>query len=310
MAIELNINLKFIDDTLGISCVEKQLIAIMRYYKLDYKLLFIDSFIDLSNTIKDFYNNKLEYAYYKGLDRLQYTCKLLSIGELKYKKIEVNQLEAMVKKYITNKKPVLICVDPLKIKQPGQIDIPWRREHYVCAYGFSDNSISVIDDFPKRKLDISLSEIKDAYLGTIVIFNKLNNINTCEYNKRLMNKMLKITNMPKIDTENIDCLMPENVEELQRLRDALVIVKISRQRLQLLISYINETINFNNYNEFNQAIDNIIELLSKVYYTTEYYRIRNKINNQYLKRMLRELISYENNWIDNIKLLMREIPAK
>lgn len=298
---KLPMSLSLIDNTLGISCVEKHMVAIMRYCNIQYQAVFLESFVKINDTIEEFYNNKIQYAYYNGLNRIQNTSKSLLISELIDIREEFKDMIKLSQNSISNNLPVLIAVDPIKLPQGNAV--PWRRDHYVCVYGIKSNSLLIIDDMPQRTMEISVEEIKQAYQGNMLIFNKLKGFNKDEYLVRCNKQILQIIELSTVKSIEIDSLIPKDLDSLILFRDALGIIKVSRQRLSEWMNLIDGESGINNYKSMIILIDHTVKLLNKLYCTIEVYRLRKKVNIDVVRNELENIFEAEKSWVASLKQL-------
>lgn len=289
---QLELTTAFFDDTLAITCIENSLVGYLKYLKLPYQSLYCYSYIRLDEVIKDFISYKYDYINYYKLPRLQKVASDLHLAYISVNRISHTEMLQILSQKTNEGIPILLHIDPLKIHNNGQL-IPWRDNHYILAYKIEDEKVYLLDDYPKRQFQMSIGKLNDAYKGEFVFFNIINKFNENDYK----NNVLKVLR----EIKEID-LMPINKEmysfdELIRLRDALGILRITRRRIDTWIRWLNEKYDLNINNEYITYLLKLINILDKLYSIVEFYRLKCKVNNESIEKLLEEAFLYENKWI-------------
>lgn len=299
---KLLINLNLLEDTLGLSCVENHSIAMMRYFGIDYEPIFVDSYVKVKETIEYFYKDKIQYAYYGGIERVIQTSKKLKIFGLENLKLDIDEACLEIEKNIKINIPVLISVDGTKLPREGAI-LPWRKDHYILIINSNRNSYRAMDDIPKRIFDISKDNLKDAFGGNILIPEKLQGFNQEYYLKVCLNKLSEIVDINDIKDNKaaISELIPQNPEELVLFRDAIGVLRISRRRLTSWLMWVDKRLNMGRLDDVISKIIETINVLDKIYSVAEIYRLRGKMDNYNLQKLLNEILTSEESFLSNLK---------
>lgn len=194
---------------LGISCVEIYLLALFERHNVDRNEVFTESYIPLHRLISDFTENvQTNFASYAGLERVQSIAarkKMAEFSNLPCKKNTAFQY------YMYRVKP--------EYKNAGLR--PWRDDHFLLGY-----EGEFYDCYPPSKVLIKdIDALSDFKIG-VRISSDFKGDPSEQYRKLKES----IAGVPYRETD-----VGGIGNDLRRLRDALLIFKISRQRINCIL---------------------------------------------------------------------------
>ncbi|MFF2483004.1 hypothetical protein [Paenibacillus sp. NPDC058071] len=296
MQISLDYSTELLNSSLGISCIENHYMAVLMKNDFPYHAVYYKSFIPVINVVVDFMKNGSSYAYYRGLERLQYTGKQLGLAQTKaYENLDFEKVKQMLETELTVKRlPILMRVDASKIDNVA--DLPWREDHFIMIFGIRDEKVLLMDDFPKRVFEMDFSQLQSAYNDEIILFELLpsNKIRQNAYEQLLIEiQAARIAYDAHAFEQMLESISLDN---LSALRDAVGILKISRRRMESLAASLGEQ-GASLLNELNEAN----RLTEKLYNAIELYRLRKTINSEFIKQSLFSLSALDTQWLSRIQ---------
>ena len=196
--------IEYMKNSLGISCVEIYFLALLKEKKMSYGRMYRESFVEIADVIADFERARCSYATYNGLRRLQDIAR----GD------NLIDMEFGTGKLKKDYDAVLYGVRP-DYKQSGFM--PWRDDHYLLKYGGK-----YYDCYPPSEFIVQNDSIFDGRLIGMTTGPALWGIRGYDVLAEIKYRI----SLSKYKPAGI-ILTPDNLEYV---RDALLIAKISRER--------------------------------------------------------------------------------
>ncbi|MFM9327765.1 hypothetical protein [Paenibacillus mesotrionivorans] len=292
----LNYSIDLLQNTYGITCIENQFISALKYLNAPYQAAYVESYIDLYDTVLSFYKLQIEYSYYKGLDRVQVVSSKLDFAEINSQEESFSNMLITLEHSIHRGCPIFIHVDPKKLPRSGEI-IPWREDHFIALYGLEQKTIYALDDVPRRLIELSYEAVHEAYQGTVIELKLLAGLNRSSYLEKCRDQMKFIASQSKrLPYWNIDDMLQFDEKSIVYLRDALGIVRISRRRIIAWLHWLAGEYGIRIVG-IQEDLATVINSLDRLYAMVEMYRLRNKINYKFINDQFEEMVNLEMAWI-------------
>lgn len=287
-------------NTFGISCVENYYLSILKFLDLPFQSVFYKSYVPVLQTVHDFTDNKFTYLLYYKLERVFVTGKEIGLMQKRSLYSSFDSFTKALENSIINGLPLLAMVDYNKLPKQGNV-APWREDHYVSVIGYSDNSVVLLDDTPARKLEITKALFEGAFMSSYSYFDVLNDYKHEEFKKEAQSYILNsITNEQEVFKE----LVLDN-ENLLYFRDAIGILRISRNRIKLFLEWMVEDTNTLLNTTINN-LDFVINRLDNLFSIIEAYRLRKKIKNDTVNALLLEILEMDCKWKNELSLILKK----
>lgn len=302
--LNLGYTLEDFENVHGITCVENQFLAILKHINEPYALLFMNSYIAISEIFDEFILNNAKYAYFSKLDRVQKTAKDIGLAKLSLVELKYDEMITSLYASIEGGVPLLIQVDPLKLPQLEGV-LPWREDHYISLFGIEEDKVSVLDDIPRRIFSISKEDLKNVYQGYVLEFSKLSSFDQDKAIAMTFEQLKSIAeNVSEDKLYNTNAYNIQSLEDILKFRDALGILRISRRRLSTVLKWQNDNCCNRDFKMTLIELEAMISNLDHLYTTVELFRLRKRINTVKLNDMISIINESEKRW--NV-LLMQEI---
>lgn len=278
------INLTKFDEISSLSCVESYLLFIFDINNIEYKHLYSQSFISFNDLSNDFINRKAKYAFYDGVPRLQETA-------CQYKLIDMESFNSPYINSICETNTFLVIkIKPSFIEKKYGITM-WRDDHYMLIVDCSDEYWTCVNDNPRDIIRMTKSEVLSSlYNGKQIIIKLLGGITT-EIKRSFLNDfrngMSKQKKVYKIDQ------IPNEIS----IRDMIGVLRVLRRRLFEYCSL---------YFECNFMHD-YIKNLDKTYSMIEYLRLRGKLSDDKLQKMIMNIEKKDSELVEIIKEKMKGV---
>lgn len=273
---ELPQDLKFYNNTYGLTCVENILLYILNSANIPYWILYYDSFITFSEIIKCFQKEGIYYETFNGLHTIQNIAD--NEGWVK-----IHSTSDDIEKLISEDTHIAIMVTPQFIK--NKFDrILLREDHYILLSAHTPERITLINDTPKNIFDITVEQLNEIYAGQALkiklIKHSFDNIDYKSKLKKLLLSLMTNDNIPYIE----HC-------DLRKMRDIVGVLKLSRNRLYHLC---------NKYFDM-EFMDSYLKKLEKIYLTIEYRRLRNQNSVDFVNNTFNDILEMDNKFIIILK---------
>ena len=294
----MNINIDFYENVFGISCIENNLLALLRYHSDElHTMLYCESFVELRNVIVEAVNKKHDYLSYRGIKRLNDLSEEINLCKLQFHELSANFLLDLLETD-TLTLPIMIQVNP-EVLDLTSNTLPWRNDHFVLLYKKERDNIYVIDDYPVAMHCLSYEKLNECYMNVFVNFDINNNFAINErYLLKINQELSRIRELNRKKT-----IIEFNICELEsliHLRDALGIMRVSRNRTAEWLKMINKDCGV----KFNPSaiydIHSVVRKLDKLYSIIEYSRLRKKDNAGHIWEQLNEIVILDDEWRKNI----------
>ena len=166
--------------TLGITCVENHYMAVLIQQGFPYPCLFFQNFQTVDKTIHDFIHNKESYIAYRGMKRLHEIGSELGILETTHiRNLCFDEMIYIFNETILRNIPLLVRVDPFQL--PRMVGVPWREDHYIMLIGKDHSNYVILDDYPRRMLSLSETELKNAFRSEVIQFGEIHPMDWDKY---------------------------------------------------------------------------------------------------------------------------------
>ncbi len=292
-------NTDLLENIFGISCVENYYLSVLKFLDLPFQSVFYKSYVPLLQTVHDFIDNKFTYLQYYKLERVFVTGKKIGLMQMHSFDSSFDSFMKVLENNIINGLPLLAMVDYNKLPKQGNI-APWREDHFVSVIGYSDTSVVFLDDTPTRKLEITKALFEDAFMSRYSYFDVLDENKHEEFKKEAQLYIINsITNEQEIFKELV--LGDEN---LLYFRDAIGILRISRNRIKLFLKWFIEDTKL----LLNTTVNNlelVINRLDNLFSIIEAYRLRKKIKNDSVNALLLEIFELDYKWKNELSLILK-----
>ena len=288
--IGLNIDKHFYEDVLGISCIEKSLLGYLRYLNFPYQCLFYESYINATDVLNEFFNNKVPYIAYSGIKRLQNVASDMQLAQIMYYEKPFDEMLDIAHEELGKEIPLLLRVKSEKL--PNAKATPWAEEHFILLYKM-DGIFHLLNQYPLCEYRMSREELSDVYDGAVLIISINPDFNKASYKEAIKKGITSIT-------KSGECKFGYDIngDDIEHLRNAIGILKISRSQIMEWAQWINSYYNHVYFPETSiTLLSQTVENLSVLYTAIEYYRFR-KDSIQHVNDLLKIIIQDENSFIN------------
>jgi hypothetical protein len=195
----------------GISCVEIYLLAWLKERGIDCRSLYADSFAEIADVINDFLTGEYGYLNYAKLPRVQETAQRLGGIRLCYK----NALQKEENRLNAGETPFVRMLGVKPDYKSGKLT-PWRDDHFLLQYDGK-----YYDCYPPGEFTPSRGDIFDGRVLEICLSGSFP-----PYGNELQRLKERV-----LQAELRDCVVNVTADNIMRIRDGVMILKISRQRM-------------------------------------------------------------------------------
>ena len=300
----LPMTIKHLEDSEGLTCIENQLIGVLRYLGLPYQAILLKSYIGISDTIREFHESNIDFSHYNRIERLQFTAQSLGIAYLTYyNPVSYETMLHLLENELEKGLPIMVRVDPIKLPRTNDI-LPWRDEHFISLFGIVNDEVLVLDDVPLRSISISFKTLCECFQDEVLVINVLEGIKREDYICRAQNQINLITNNTPVEIEypfiKDVCF---KIDNLITFRDAIGILRTSRRRINVWLKWMEDYIDPNSFKQVTLKLEQQINTLNRLYSAIEFCRLRRRINDELLLNLFRETYEIEKAWLDALKMI-------
>jgi hypothetical protein len=266
------------DKGLGLSCVENYLLYILAAQGVDYRPLYAQSFIPVSEIVSAFCEEGVRYAYFYKIQRLQDLASDLEAVILSSE----TELDAALSNYDY----CCVKVTPGFVADRYGLKL-WRDDHYLLICEKSEDGFICVNDTPKDIVSLRDKEFRDAFGGRTICFNIRDGFLRKEQEAVLLQNFKESVAR---EIQKRMCLM----ENLELARDILGILRIARKRIREYCSLYFHT-------DFMMTF---LANLDKYYAIFEYMRLRGRTDYDKVNHILNEIQDCDFEIINTIKQRM------
>jgi hypothetical protein len=245
--------------------VENHYLAQLLALGLPYQATYFKSYVPLCATIERFINDKVLYLYFYDLERVQQTGAQIGLMETLFEELN---LSAFLHRFETNLEKglsTLALVDYQALPHNAKSQ-PQRSDHFVACVGQSERTMLLLDDTPIRELEVGHETFVKAYGGRSISFIPAEGVGDGIKDRCLEGLKSDIARTePLIDSQLI------SGESLGYLRDALGIIRISRQRINAFLDW-----SCGSTSHAGELLLEVTKRLDHLSSLVEAYRLRNK----------------------------------
>ncbi len=256
-----------IKNALSLSCVENYFLGYFKN-KFDIRALYVNSFLPFDKVMDDMINGDVKYEYYP-LERLQNTAELLGITT-HVKKVKFNYFPNRLNLIRVNKN----FFKNIKL-------LPWRNDHFIVIEKINDQ-FRFINNYPLSEGIIQKDIIAEIFDGTALVFCETDNFNEDVYEQLCNNRYVNFKDN-KINEYQISKI------NMQNLRDALLILKISRKRLIEWVKFESERKNFADISKIIDSGNKIVKMFDDLIITLQLQHLRKTFDGEIINKKFDEL---------------------
>ena len=271
-----------LNDLYGLSCVENFLLYILKMERYSYKFLFYKSFLSFSAIVNAFYIDKVEYAYFNKISRIQDLAR-------KNKVINMRENFILDLDFFDRYDYICVMVKPEYIKSKYNTEM-WRDDHYILLSKTDNKNFNYLNDNPRNIGVISFSELENISTGRVLAFDLKKDIND-EIKKVFFNEFIIDFNADALTDLNI------NITDFTMARDILGIHRILRRRT---CDFCSQYANIEFLTPYLNALD-------KHYTSLEYMRLRNKVDYNKINEIFANILQEDRNEMFKIKTELEKL---
>lgn len=261
-----------------LSCVEAYYLAWLSEF-FDVRKLYVESFVEFAEVIKDFACGA-KYENYGRIARVQDTGKRLGVTPHEI-------FNGSLPCYCEGRSPAAISygIQPrnltlIKVNEKffrGSLTA-WRDDHFIAATEVQEEKLYYVNHYPLSCGELTQVQLFDVYGGTMLAYAYCDKFNVALYDKKRAETLMRLKETPQSN-----CFKTLSGEAL---RDALGVLKISRERMRLWL--LSEGYDLPELNE--QVSD-----LQRLYFKLGADIVRGKNNADYAN-VLENIILNEKAW--------------
>ena len=281
-------NKELISNVLSISCVENYFLGWGKELGIDCRKLFAKSYLSANEIITDFLYNGCKFESYIKIERVMETAERYlvtnhkCVTEIDFKLINENIDDSLV----------LIEVNQNFFKNKLT---PWRADHYIWLTEKTKEGYKYLNNYPLSEGVISIEEVLKIFGGRMLVYGFCAATNYGHITRDVEAALDGLTN-----AENKKFELKEEIN-LQALRNAFGILKITRKRLAEFFYIISDEGLLLYNGEFKTFMDNYCNELNKFYAVTEAAILRKSFDLIKLQAMVDNIIFAENVLSDMVK---------
>ena len=265
-----------LDNVFALSCVENYILGYLKLSGINISLLYYDSYISIGQIIYDFFKQHSRFDSYYSIARIQDLAMQLGIIDLD--SFKSNSL------LFSEGYEYLCCVKPeFLIKKYGMPS--WRVDHYFYIKKWSSCILDIINDNPRDEFSLSMDEFMEIYKGEYIRFK-------CNNDIKFDNTFFLCRFLTRINDEYEYKYNVSDVLDIAKVRDAIGILKISRNRIEQFCA---------NYMDITFLRDHV-KKINELYAFTEYSRLKGCRN-------LSKIITYLDMINANDQLIINQIKS-
>ncbi|WP_251617698.1 hypothetical protein [Pumilibacter muris] len=261
-----------------LSCVEAYYLAWLHEF-FDVRKLYVESFAEIEQVANDFAND-VKYENYNGFARVQDTGEKLGIIKHKIFNGDLcchceGRSPAAISYGIQPRNLTLIKVNEKFFR--GNLTA-WRDDHFIAATEVQEEKLYYVNHYPLSCGELTQAQLFDVYGGTMLAYAYCDKFNVALYDKKRAETLMRLKETPQSN-----CFKTLSGAAL---RDALGVLKISRERMRLWL--LSEGYDLPELNE--QVSD-----LQRLYFKLGADIVRGKNNADYAN-VLENIILNEKAW--------------
>ena len=261
-----------------LSCVEAYYLAWLSEF-FDVRKLYVESFVEFAEVIKDFACGA-KYENYGRIARVQDTGERLGVTPHEI-------FNGSLPCYCEGRSPAAISygIQPrnltlIKVNEKffrGSLTA-WRDDHFIAATEVQEEKLYYVNHYPLSCGELTQVQLFDVYGGTMLAYAYCDKFNVALYDKKRAETLMRLKETPQSNC--FKTLFGA------ALRDALGVLKISRERMRLWL--LSEGYDLPELNE--QVSD-----LQRLYFKLGADIVRGKNNADYAN-VLENIILNEKAW--------------
>ena len=269
------------DGGLGLSCLENYLLYIMAHLKFDCRILYAYSYITMSEIARAFFDEKITYAHFDKISRLQgITC---DFGIIKLTSID------SIKEIDTCNGYCCIRVNS-RFFEKHYVRESWRGDHYILLCNKLNDGYLILNDIPRAVIEMNSEQLLAVFDGNIFCFEFLMESIPNAIKAKLFTEFQSL--LPRLNSAyEFKC------NNIETARDFLGILRVTRRRIQEYCSI---------YFDSDFMSENITKI-DKSYAMFEYMRLRNRFDYNKVNQSLSEIQENDFSMIDRLNQEMRTI---
>lgn len=276
-------NKESLGKVLSLSCVENYFLGYFQE-RFDIRLLYAESFLPFQEVINAFLNEQASYENYP-LIRLQKTSEKLGLTAHKYSEEFRYQ----------GGKLNLIRVNREFFKNSKRL--PWREDHYIAIEKATDG-YTYWNNYPLSEGRMSESRVSEIYDGGYLTFQGEEKFNEQKYRELCALQYVRIAN------DYVDGIrIPE--EKLSNLRDALLVLKVLRKRVEGWLAFETDNKKFDGDLSFQIYTDKLIQCYDRLLVEIQLQIVRKKSDIEKINERLKQLCEQERLWSKAIQIRRR-----
>lgn len=264
---------------LSLSCVENYFLGYFQE-RLDVRLLYAESFVPFQEVINAFWQGGASYENYP-LVRVQETSEKLGLTAhqfdktFRYRKGGLN----------------LIRVNRTFFK--GAKRMPWREDHFI-AVEKAVEGYSYLNNYPLSEGKLSDQKVAQIYDGACLVFQKICEFDEQKYGSFCSKQYARIINQ-SVDEVRL------NEEKITQLRDALLVLKVTRKRVNAWLRSEAEKKNFAEDLSFSLQAEKLNRGYESILTALQLQIVRKRLDVIILNDKLARLCESERLWSKEIQ---------
>lgn len=271
----------YLDQSLGLSCVENYYLYIMTYNQFEYRPLYANSFVSAGEIARAFCEENTTYAYFNKISRLQETSSRFGIISLTFTETLDN--------IISTDSYCCIRVARSFFESSYAREL-WRGDHYMLLCSSSNGNYLLINDIPRDEIKINQEQLFNIFDGKIICFEILKDHIPEDVKEKLLKEFL-------LSLSQTSPAYEFAIDHLETARDILGILRVTRKRIQQYSSLYLDT----------DFMTDHIQKIDKTYAMFEYMRLRNRFDYDKVNQSLFEIQENDFRVIDKLNREMRVI---
>lgn len=252
------------ENVFGLSCVENQVLAILRQHNERIEYGYYDSAVPLRDLYTDLVEKGIKQEYFSRIERIQNVLKKLDIIEfVKIETVRFDDVKQAV--YLCKENEyILIRVTP-HFSKTNLMARGFRPDHFVHVR-MSGNGFKVFNDIPERIILVTSSQLKESFDGEYFRLTVKRNLSK-EDSIHLWN--IRKFRPEKFGVHPINVNNFENIDNVGiKLRNLVGVYKLLRYRM---FHYYGNYLN-------TEFIAETMPRIEKIYAMLEYYNLKSGVS--------------------------------
>ena len=246
-----------------LSCVEAYFGAWIKDF-IELPLLYGESYISWNDIVNAFNNPMVNYANFPCIPRIQDLAE--RIGIVTHRK------EQGIPQLGNKCELILLSVNESFFQKQR----PWRIDHYIAVEELTAKKLKYLNEYPLEAGELTIKEFNSKFGGDSLIFSLSSTGNHIIEKKRL--SQLQIPNDLQF---TCDSILP-----IQRLRDAIGILRVSRRRTAEWVDWYSRQNSISNLAQLQEKLSAQIKFADNCYLRLQSAILR---NNELHKSILQEM---------------------